>query len=96
MGKSTMPAGIICNNPAPLLLNNGSVAMFCHGPGIRLALAPSYDAPFSNATFISHEGSYPIPHLTSPHDIMTSTSQHTQHEQNNERDVKSSFFDEQK
>ena len=62
VGKGTMPAGIICNNPAPLLLKNGSVAMFCHGPGIRLALAPSYDAPFGSATFISQEGSYPIPH----------------------------------
>ena len=58
----TMPDGIICNNPAALMLNNGSVAMFCHGPGIRMALAPNYSAPFGTIRFISQEGTYPIPH----------------------------------
>jgi hypothetical protein len=61
-GPGTMPEGIICNNPSPLLLSNGSVAMFCHGPGIRLAIAPSYDAPFGNVSFILEEGAQPIPH----------------------------------
>ena len=53
-----MPPGINCENPAPLLLPNGSVAVFCHGPGIRLWLSHT-DEP---VRFISTEGSYPIPH----------------------------------
>ena len=52
----TMPDGVICNNPAALMLKNGSVAMFCHGPGIRMALAPNYSAPFGTIRFISQEG----------------------------------------
>lgn len=53
-----MPPGINCENPAPLLLPNGSIAVFCHGPGIRLWLSGT-DQP---VRFIATEGSYPIPH----------------------------------
>ena len=53
----------ICNNPSPLLLPNGSAALFCHGPGIRLSL--SADAglgEWSNAKFIQQPMGGPVPH----------------------------------
>ena len=37
-GGAPMPPGIICNNPSAILLSNGTFAVFCHGPGIRLWL----------------------------------------------------------
>ena len=52
-----MPPGINCENPSPLLLPNGSVAVFCHGPGIRLWVSGTGEP----VRYISEEGKYPIP-----------------------------------
>eukprot|EP01043_Picozoa_sp_COSAG02_P040350 COSAG02_NODE_3259_length_7079_cov_30.942693_3_plen_381_part_00 len=61
-GGGDMPPGFICNNPAPLLLPNGSVAVFCHGPGIRLAVSDPSGHRWSNVTFIQAPMGGPAPH----------------------------------
>jgi hypothetical protein len=59
-GGGEMPPGINCENPAPLRLPNGSTAVFCHGPGIRLWVsAGTTPAP---VRFILSPGESPIPH----------------------------------
>ena len=60
-GGGSMPEGLICNNPSPLLLPNGSTAVFCHGPGIRLAVADAHGV-WSNATFIQEPMGGPVAH----------------------------------
>eukprot|EP00729_Bicosta_minor_P002530 gene2530-9423_t len=51
-----------CENPSPLLLANGSVALFCHGPGIRISIADRINgAPFTQGRFILTPGAQPRP-----------------------------------
>ena len=56
------PPGINCENPSPLLLPNGSVAVFCHGPGIRMWVSPAAGLPPSTnpVRFILPAGSSPV------------------------------------
>jgi hypothetical protein len=69
-GGGMMPPGINCENPSPLLLPNGSTAVFCHGPGIRMWVSPGPagtdggDSGGSNnpVRFILQPGASPVPH----------------------------------
>lgn len=51
-----------CENPSPLALENGSVALFCHGPGIRVALSKGPGEPWTEPVFILQAGASPRPH----------------------------------
>ena len=50
-----------CENPSPLALENGSVALFCHGPGIRVAVAAAAGEPWSEPRVILAPGAAPKP-----------------------------------
>jgi len=57
-----MPPGINCENPSPLLLPNGSVAVFCHGPGIRMWVSGGDSTRPNPIRYILPPGGGKIPH----------------------------------
>ena len=58
-GGAPMPPGIICNNPSGVALPNGTFAVLCHGPGLRLWLDTNMT---SGVRFIMQAMGGPRPH----------------------------------